>query len=375
MQQATIHRFIACVIALGVSLTPLLPNVAMACGPAIPIDPYAIPLAGATNVPTTTSLTIVSVDHPWWVTLTANGVPIPVDGVDSLGGNMTPYANYWRVRGTETLQPNTEYVLTMATTASGEAFEVTRFTTSEGYDKEKGTPPKLESLALWRVRYPVEDIGAGGCVFSEFHSFADLKYSPAEIPDTPPEATLYRLQTYPKSGWAGQAIMFTGDHLFVGSAPEGSYPFPSWWPAALDPSTEHCFSITVWGYGDRSRGPLTSNVLCASVTDLVAVDSLADDSVPDAFEDVEPTGDHVDEEDSTPESDPADNLPTVDTHDPSDLPTDASASGNGTGCSIGRIDPTNAGEGFVVVLLIMVLAVMRVRRREPRSGKAAQQTA
>ena len=42
---------------------------------------------------------------------------------------------------------------------------MTRFTTAAGYDKAEGTAAVLNAVHLWRVRYPVADIGSGNCVF------------------------------------------------------------------------------------------------------------------------------------------------------------------------------------------------------------------
>ena len=62
---------------------------------------------------------------------------------------------------------------------------MTRFTTAAGYDKIEGTAPVVNAVHLWRVRYPVADIGSGNCVFAEYHGFITVDYDPGTVPNTP----------------------------------------------------------------------------------------------------------------------------------------------------------------------------------------------
>ena len=37
-------------------------------------------------------------------------------------------------------------------------------------------------MRLWRVRYPVAQIGAGGCVFDQYQGYIDIDYQDGRCP-------------------------------------------------------------------------------------------------------------------------------------------------------------------------------------------------
>ncbi|MBI5525690.1 MAG: hypothetical protein HY897_05095 [Deltaproteobacteria bacterium] len=256
-------------VVLTAVLTALIAtqNDASACSPPIEADPYAIPITGAVDVPTATSILVVSDYYPPWVEVTANGEPLRFDGLEG-HLHLVDGGQLWTLRGVDMLEPNTEYVVTFGGQEPDSRTELTRFTTGDGYDKISGTPPVLKSLALWRVRYGVDEIGAGGCVSSEYHGAIAVDYSEASVPGTPPEATRYTLNLFAKNGGYYEGTSFLGDWLFKGETPEGENPFPQSWPPAPDPTQEYCAKLVVEGYGDLARPPLESNTLCAKVTEI-----------------------------------------------------------------------------------------------------------
>lgn len=258
------------VIAIAFGLIALFAggSSAIACDFAGPPAPFGLPLSGAKEVSTATSVVIVAGEYPSWVEVTAEGRPVRIDGLKEIGFRSWNGSRFWRIRGLDFLEPNTEYVVTMARYGDGRRKEVTRFTTAMGYDKNFGRPPVLESLALWRIKYPVEAINAGWCVAAEYHGAFSVEYTEAIVPHTPPEATRYTLRLFTRHGEDQMGISFVGDFLIKGRMPEGRRPDPVQWPPAPDPTQEYCAMLVVEGYGDLARPPLQSNTICAKVTEI-----------------------------------------------------------------------------------------------------------
>jgi hypothetical protein len=146
------------------------------------------------------------------------------------------------------LKPGAAHVLTVR----GEA--VTSFTTSPSYDKQQGTPPSIQSLRFWRVRYPRNEIQGGGCVFAEFHGLVAIDWQPASIPNTVPDGTLYTLTLYAKTGGSLRTYLFTRAVDFHGYQPVARdyLPIGPWHPD-LDPEGEYCARLTAQGDGDLAR--------------------------------------------------------------------------------------------------------------------------
>jgi hypothetical protein len=279
------------VVALsGLAISLLPAQQANACTPPMPPAVTAIPRTGATEVPTSTSLIILSSGQPSLVTLTANGVGVPVDGVTPLGGGVDgatgKFTTFWRVRVLDQmLPPSADLVLSLAGPDNTRS-TVTTLRTAAGYDKVQGTAANLKTLSLLRVRYRLSDIGAGACVFAEYHGYVALDADPALIPGTPPESVISTLTLAPRNGGAApQSFTFTGPGTFTGGELlPGNYPSsqPTWKPD-LDPSLEYCAFITSFGYGDKSRLPVGSNIVCAKVREFAVpgAEGVADGSAAD----------------------------------------------------------------------------------------------
>jgi hypothetical protein len=260
----------ACLISLTI------PTPARACSPAEPRPPSALPGPGANSVSTATSIVVLSPLEPFGLSVKVSGQSVPVNGWSALGGGIDQqgrWTQYWRLRSDSSgsmLAPESEYVVSLP--AGEDVTELTRFTTAGGYDKTPGTAPILHDLHLWRVRYPVEAIGAGGCVFAEYEGFITFDYDPATIPNTAPASVVQRFALSPKTGGASQTFVYTGETPFKGVAPVGDYlpnSLPTWRPE-LDPTREYCLTIEAFGDGDLARSAAAGNQLCAQVTELAA---------------------------------------------------------------------------------------------------------
>ena len=213
------------------------------------------------------------------ITLTANGAPVEL-AFTEMGRLYLSSGKVFRANLPDLLEPSTEYVLTgpakFGPTESGDAgapVELTRFTTAASYDKIPGTPPSISSLELWSVRYPVSDIGSGNCVFSEYQGYARVKFTPAQIPSTTPEGTLYTLTITPRTAGAAQSLLFSGDNPFAGhdlSADPYPLSLPAEWFLDLDPRREYCATLSARGDGDNARLPVVSEPACAPVSELCA---------------------------------------------------------------------------------------------------------
>jgi hypothetical protein len=184
-------------------------------------------------------------------------------------GQSSP-GGFWRVTTDGMLLGGAEHVLSQAT-GSGTTVELTRFTTATGYDKAEGVAPVLRGVRLWRVRYPVADINAGGCVFAEYHGFITVDYDPATVPNTPAASVVHTFQLRPKTGGTAQTFVFAGATPFAGHEPTEAYPRPTWsWHPELDPTREYCLAVGAFGDGDIARLPLASQSVCAEVVQLSA---------------------------------------------------------------------------------------------------------
>lgn len=244
---------------------------AEACSPPSPPAPFAIPRTGESGLSTATTIVVVSARQPSWIGVTAGGTEVPTDGVELIGRSPNGTFAYWKLRGPRILKASTAYVVTMG--KGSDVVELTRFSTGPGYDKKPGKAPKIASLALWRVRYPVDQIGSGNCVFREYHPTIELAYQAASVPDTPARDVLYVLRLSPKTGGLVQKVVFTGDRLFKGSAPT---TYPSSWPIELDATRDYCAQLEAWGHGDLARLRMWSDKVCASVKEKLAAQTSGD---------------------------------------------------------------------------------------------------
>lgn len=257
------------------------PRAAHACSVPERPDALAIPRTGTQGVSTATSIVVLSSSEPRDLVLTADGAPVETDGAVRVGaGDDGKYrsVDFWRVRlpGDGMLQPSTTYELSAEVWADGGTGRsvLTSFTTGPRYDKEPGTPAAPKSLRLWRVRYPLGEIGSGNCVFSEYVGFISIDWDPASVPKTTPENTVYALTLAPKTGGAPQTLFFTGGEPFQGAAPTGAHPnitMADRWHPELDPTREYCARVAVaFADGDQARGIPTSENVCATVTEIDA---------------------------------------------------------------------------------------------------------
>jgi MYXO-CTERM domain-containing protein len=276
---------LALAAAAVVSLALVAARDARACsGSIFHVPPTATPRPGATGVSTATSLFVLSAADPSPLTLTAGGVSIPLSapeplalGADGVGNGIT---SFWRVRRLteDFLPPSAELVLSQGGGDGGPPTTLTTFTTAAGYDKTPGAAAVLRGITLKRVRYPVDEIGAGGCVSMEYYGLIGLDYDPATAPDTPPASIVNVITLAPKTGGRSQSFLFTGGpNVYKGSWPATSYrPPPSDnWPLELDPSRDYCATIASFAFGDLARPPMVSASVCASVDEI-------DLDVPDA---------------------------------------------------------------------------------------------
>jgi len=161
------------------------------------------------------------------VTLTANGVPVELGAPSRIATILPGGGTGWLLSLPDFLSPSTAYELrglaqwsSYVSDAGEPAVTLSQFTTASGYDKLEGTPPKIQSLRLWRVRYPKDEIRAGRCVFSEYHGFIEFGIEPASIPNTTAAGTLYTLRLAPETGGETQSISFVGSAPFLGRDPD-----------------------------------------------------------------------------------------------------------------------------------------------------------
>jgi hypothetical protein len=244
------------------------PSAAEACSPPAPLAPVGLPRSGTTSVSTATSLIVFARGTPTGYTLQAAGQDVPISDFVVLGGGadgMRGPATFWQIRLADgMLVPGAEHVLTA--TFQGAPVEVTRFTTASGYDKVQGTPPVINAVHLWRVRYPVADIGSGNCVFAEYHGFITVDYVPGTVPNTAPSSVVHAFLLRPKTGGSDESFVYTGDTPFTGTEPTGAYPLPiGAWQPELDPTRSYCLTVSAFGDGDLARGQVFGEPVCTDV--------------------------------------------------------------------------------------------------------------
>jgi hypothetical protein len=267
----------ACLVAL----IQLAASDARACSWTASGPSRAWPVNGAQGVSPATSIFVLgSTTSNGDITLTANGSPVPLSFAE-LGRFYPSQGSLFRAKLPDLLEPSTEYVLEGPPSYgnppygdAGASVELTRFTTAATYDKVAGTPPSLSSLKLWSVRYPLDDIGSGSCVFAEYQGYAQLDFQPAQIPSTTASGTLYTLTITPRTGGAPQSLHFAGDAPFEGHELSAKDPYPnslpSEWFLDLDPRREYCATLSARGDGDNARLPVVSEPVCTGVVELCA---------------------------------------------------------------------------------------------------------
>jgi hypothetical protein len=266
------HTSLACLALWLVGARP-----ASACSPGSLAAPTALPRTGATNVSTATSIVVLSPSEPFGLELKVDGVSMSVPRWTSLGtgyDGTVGWTKYWRLQldGSQLAAESTYELSLPAGQADGGVAPLTFFATASGYDKAAGTAPTLREVRLWRVRYPVNEIGSGNCVSSEYMGFITIDYDPAVIPNTEPASVIHTFSLAPKTGGTTQSLVFTSATPYAGWAPEGDYHPPSFttWEPDLDPSREYCLSISAFGDGDLARQTPPSATVCAKVTEVAA---------------------------------------------------------------------------------------------------------
>jgi hypothetical protein len=271
-------------LALLVPASTAAPNAARACSGPRPAVTSALPATGATDVSPMSSIFVVTgfAQIPTGLTLEGAGQPVSLPSIEDVGPGLATSgsAHFWRL--SSYLAPSTTYVL--RSTTSGVATELTRFTTAASYDKQPGQAPVLDSLRLWRVHYPVDQVAAGGCVFAEYEGYIDLNYQDGSVPGTPAEETVLVLTLGPKTGGSSQTFVFTGSTHFEGASlwdaktssmvdvPAGGVPSPVYalWKPTLEPDREYCATLTVYGRNDLAMPDVRSNTVCAAVLNVDA---------------------------------------------------------------------------------------------------------
>lgn len=278
----TLRRFgLACAeLVLTLSIATYAPTPARACSGRPPSATVALPASGAVEVSPMSSIFLVSgtASIPAGLTLQAAGQPMTMPAIMALGSGVmgAAGATFWQI--SSYLQSSTAYVLSYSN--NGVATELTHFTTAASYDKSPAQAPVLESLRLWRVHYPVDQVAAGGCVFGEYEGYIDLNYQDGSLPGTPAEEVISVLRLEPKTGGSSQTFVFAGATHFEGApqqwdpataafvdVPDGGLPSPVYalWKPALEPDREYCATLTLYGRNDLAMGNVTSNSVCAAV--------------------------------------------------------------------------------------------------------------
>ena len=266
-----------------------------ACSGRPAATPTAFPASGAANVSPYTSIIVAAgANDLAGLTLEAGGQIVPLPSILTLGSGVLGSTGATFYRLAVGLSPSTSYVLSMLD--NGATRELTRFTTAASYDKAPGQAPVLERLRLWRVRYPVEAIAAGGCVFDEYEGYIDVDYQDGSVPNTPASEIVTVLSLQPKTGSSIQRFVFAGLSHFdgaqienpLGSAlvdvPDGGFPSPAYalWKPTLEPDREYCVTMTLYGRNDNAMPAVISNSVCAPVTNLDARPAGIDAAAPPA---------------------------------------------------------------------------------------------
>jgi hypothetical protein len=266
---------------------------AQACSGGSSAAPTAFPASGAANVSPYTSIIIAAgASQPSGLTLDAGGQTVTLPSILTLGSGLlgSSIATFYRLP--LYLATSTSY--TLSALDNGTSRELTHFTTAAGYDKAPGQAPVIDRLRLWRVRYPVEQVAAGGCVFDEYEGYIDVDYQDGSVPNTPANEIVTVLSLQTKTGSSTQKFVFAGLSHFdgaqvqnaMGSAlvdvPDGGFPSPVYalWKPTLEPDREYCVSMTLYGRNDQAMPQVTSNNVCATVTNLDARPGINDAAAP-----------------------------------------------------------------------------------------------
>jgi len=238
---------------------------ARACSPPPPAPNVAIPRPGAVAVPTLVDIVVIGGEDGTVmvdggtksVTLKAWGVGRGYDDVTKTAGTFSRY------RPTTELEPSTKYSVKLTTTTGTR--ELTSFTTATGYSKPTGTAPKVKGATYTRVRYATSDIGAGACIFSEYHGFLTVDWELGAFPDTPPDSVVHVISVGPQYGGPGASMHWVGTTPYPGLAATGDKPIPlGYIEPYFDPTRVYCTAVSAWPYGQASL-PLTSTPTCGSV--------------------------------------------------------------------------------------------------------------
>jgi len=252
-----------------------------ACGGGLAASDSALPPTGATEVSPETSIILVTggLAIPADLHLLAEGVELPLPAIASIGQGMTASggASFWRLLGAP-LSPSTSYVL--ETGAGASAKVLTQFSTAASYDKGPATPATISGLRLWRARYPLDRVAAGGCVFAEVEGYSALEFTAPALPGTPAAEVVNVLSLAPKNGGGSQVLVFSGlteipgglvDHAIAGDGVTlpgggGLSAAAALWKPELAADLDYCATITSYGRNDLALGIVSSNVACAPVT-------------------------------------------------------------------------------------------------------------
>jgi hypothetical protein len=268
---AMTHRRHAILAASTMAAALLTWNTASACSAPSPARTTAYPVSGASDVSTMTSIKLIlgAQRSPATLSLTGANTTISLAGAQSLGSGFHNggHGSFWLF--SQALSPSTEYVVTDSST--GSPVELTRFTTAAGYDKIQGPSATLGSLRLWRVRYPVSQIAAGGCIFAEYEGYIELNFPAVTLPNTPAEEVVQVVQLTPRTGGLTQSMVYSGNATRLGTALDGNgWPAPHLvtWKPELAPDRDYCATITFYGRNDLALLPLQSSTICAPVTSL-----------------------------------------------------------------------------------------------------------
>lgn len=268
-------------MAAGAALAALSlrAGVAGACSP--PVPPLAQPVAppaGKTDVSPASSIMVVQSYPPHELTLAANGVAVDLPAPEQRGPFFPTGGFLYAYQLPQLLEPDTDYVLSGPDPSvfppdPEQIVELLHFRTASSYDEQPGTAPVITLFKLWRVRYPLDLIGAGSCVFSEYQGYLQLRFDPASVPDTAPSDILYQLVIQPSTGGSTSVIEFRADHPYVGyDHSKDSLPLSPTgeWPLELDPTREYCVTLEAQGDGDIARPALASQQVCAKIVQLSA---------------------------------------------------------------------------------------------------------
>jgi MYXO-CTERM domain-containing protein len=260
------------VTACVVTGSSLLSSAAHACGGQAPAPAQAWPMTDTPLVSPTGSVIVASGEmrpEPHFEVL-SNGSVLPTPSLTLLGDGFAigGLARFWSLSGP--LSPTTAYSIRQM--APGTA-ELSHFTTSASALQQPATPMTLDSLRLWHIRYDKSEVGAGGCVFSEYEGYVDADFTAATFADQAPQDLVNVLSLRAKGGGDEQVFVHAGPEFRwafaqngqtgTGKIPDGGRPNPqALWKPKLTAHDEYCLTVTSYG---ATSAPVTSNEICAAV--------------------------------------------------------------------------------------------------------------